>query len=123
MATIILYMNIHWFSCYGPILRTFGCLEVSLPLPMFYRVLGLRGTSFLSRDHVTVKRSKILSSSKPSLRISNLSTMNDSFEELAAQNIFSEEIPSEMEVAPCYKLLVHCLRPVYYSNCFTLLKQ
>ena len=38
--------------------------------------------------------------------------MNDSFEELAAQNIFSEEIPSEMEVAPCYKLLVHCLQPV-----------
>ena len=77
----------------------------------------------LSRDLVIVRRSKILSSSEPGPRISNLSTMNDSFEELPAQNILSEEIPSEMEVAPCYKLLVHCLQREYYSNCFARLKQ
>ena len=102
-------MNIYWYSCYGPILRTFGCLEVPLSLHMFYWVL-LKGAPsfFVSRSCYIVKRSKELSSSEPGLRISNLSTMNDSFEELPAQNILSEEIPSEMEIAPCYKLLVHC---------------
>ena len=46
---------------------------------------------------------------------------NISKEKLYLENE-EKKIASEMELALCYELIVHCLYCVYYSNCFTVVK-
>ena len=47
----------------------------------------------------------------------------DEKEKQSICQVNKNKIPSEMEAAPRYKLLVHCSQCFYYSNCFKLLEQ